>query len=450
LNCRLELQGEIQPILQDSGTLGPEELSSAMARIGVICFPGTGHLNPFTALGLALKERGHQIVFFGIPDVESRIRAAGLEFSVIGSRDYPLGTLRKLDEQLSGLHGLAVFRFTIERIRNTASMVVRDAPEAIRRARVDAMIIDQADFGGSVADHLGLPFASVSIFPPFIDNNRVPPFFFDWPPRYDFVGRMRNELGTQLLMYLARPIFRVINHQRKAWGLKHFKRRGDALSPLLQITQMPQALEFDGCPQPSALHYTGLFLFDRKRPPVEFPWEQLDGRPLVYASMGTLQNGSKEAFEIIAAGCAKLEVQLVISLGGSFITGLQDLPGHPIVVQFAPQLELLKRTAVVITHAGLNTVLESIAEAKPMVAIPIGNDQPGVAARLKAKGVAVVLARRSLTPAKVEKAVRTVLENDQYARAVAALRNAIGQIDGAALAARLIEEKLSLKPSVTA
>jgi zeaxanthin glucosyltransferase len=85
-----------------------------------------------------------------------------------------------------------------------------------------------------------------------------------------------------------------------------------------------------------------------------------------------------------------------------------------------------------------------------MVAIPIGNDQPGVAARLKAKGVAVVLARRSLTPAKVEKAVRTVLENDQFARAVAALRNAIGQIDGAALAARLIEEKLSLKPSITA
>jgi UDP:flavonoid glycosyltransferase YjiC (YdhE family) len=50
----------------------------------------------------------------------------------------------------------------------------------------------------------------------------------------------------------------------------------------------------------------------------------------------------------------------------------------------------------------------------------------------------------------VEKAVRTVLENDQFARAVAALRNAIGQIDGAALAARLIEEKLSLKPSITA
>jgi zeaxanthin glucosyltransferase len=422
-----------------------------MARIGVICFPGTGHLNPFTALGLALQERGHQVIFFGIPDIEERVRAAGLEFSVVGLQDYPVGTLRKLDEQLSELHGLAVFRFIVERVKNTAIMLFRDAPEAVLKAQVDAMVIDQADFGGNVADCLHLRFVSVSILPPFIDDNRVPPFFFGWPARYDLVGRIRNELGIQVLAIMARPIFRVVNRQRDVWGLRRHKRRGHALSPILQITQMPRALEFDGCPQPAQLHYTGLFLFDKKRPEVDFPWEQLDGRPLVYASMGTLQNGSKEGFEIIAKGCANLDVQLVISLGGGFSSDeFQGLPGQPIVVQFAPQLELLKRVSVVITHAGMNTALESIAAGKPMVAIPIGNDQPGVAARLAAKGAAIVLKRRSLTPAKVENAVRTILENDRYAQSVSTLRDSIGQIDGAALAAQLIEEKLSLKSSITA
>jgi zeaxanthin glucosyltransferase len=422
-----------------------------MARIGVICFPGVGHLNPFTALGLALEERGHQVIFFGIRDIEERVRAAGLEFSVVGLKDYPVGTLRKLDEQLSELHGLEVFRFIVERVKNTAIMLFRDAPEAIRKAHVDAMIIDQADFGSNVADYLGLPFVSVSVLPPFIDDNRVPPFFFDWPARYDLLGRIRNEIGIQLLTFMARPIFRVVNRQRDAWDLKRHKRRGQALSSILQITQMPHALEFDGCPHPAPLHYTSLFRFDKKRPAVDFPWEQLDGRPLIYASMGTLQNGSKEAFEIIAKGCANLDVQLVISLGGGFSSDeFQGLPGQPIVVQFAPQLELLERVSLVITHAGMNTALESIAAGKPMVAIPIGNDQPGVAARLAAKGVAIVLRRRSLTPAKVENAVRMILENDRYARAVTALRDSIGQIDGAARAAQLIEEKLSLQPSVSA
>jgi zeaxanthin glucosyltransferase len=422
-----------------------------MARIGIICFPGIGHLNPFTALGLALEQRGHQVVFFGIADVESRIRAAGLEFHVIGQQDYPPGTLRRLDEHLSELHGLSVFRYIVERVSNTARMVLRDAPDAVRRARIDAMIIDQADFGGSVADYLGLPFASVSILPPFIGDNRVPPFFFAWPARYDLIGRLRNELGIQLLTLIARPIFRVVNGQREAWGLGRFKHRNDALSPFVQITQMPHALEFEGCPHPEALHYTGLFRFDKKRPKVDFPWDKLDGRPLVYASLGTLQNGSKEAFQIIASGCAHLDVQLVISLGGGLGTeGFSNLPGEPVVVPFAPQLELLKHASVVITHAGLNTVLESIAEGKPMVAIPIGNDQPGVAARLAAKGAAIVLPRRSLTPAKVESAVRAVIQNDRYRSAVAALRESIGQIDGAALAAQIIEAKLSLRPAVTA
>jgi len=419
-----------------------------MARIGVICFPGTGHLNPFTALGHALEERGHKVIFFGIPDVESRVRESGLEFSVIGAQDYPLGSLRRLDEQISTLHGLAVFRFIVNRVRNTAAMVLRDTPEAARRAELDAMIIDQADFGGSVADYLGIPFASVSILPPFIDDYRVPPFFFGWPARYDLAGRLRNWFGIFLLSKIASPIYHTINDQRQAWGLKPFTRRDEALSPWVQVTQMPRALEFEGCPQPPNLFYTNLFRFDKKRPAVEFPWDRLDGRQLIYASMGTLQNGSKEAWEMIARGCANLNVQLVITLGGGGLSteDFQNLPGNPIIVPFAPQLELIRRSAAVITHAGLNTVLESISESKPMIAIPIGHDQPGVAARLAARGGAIVIPRRRLTPAKIERAVRTVLGDDRYRRAVSNIREAICQIDGAALAAQIIEEKLALQP----
>ena len=41
-----------------------------------------------------------------------------------------------------------------------------------------------------------------------------------------------------------------------------------------------------------------------------------------------------------------------------------------------PQLDLIKRASAVITHAGLNTVLESLSEGVPLVCIPLGNDQP--------------------------------------------------------------------------
>ena len=77
------------------------------------------------------------------------------------------------------------------------------------------------------------------------------------------------------------------------------------------------------------------------------------------------------------------------------------MPGNPIVVPVAPQLDLLSRAALTITHAGLNTVLESLSYGVPMVAIPVGNDQPGVAARIKWRGVGELLALKHLKAAKL-------------------------------------------------
>jgi len=64
---------------------------------------------------------------------------------------------------------------------------------------------------------------------------------------------------------------------------------------------------------------------------------------------------------------------------------MEELAGEPIVVEFAPQLELLKRAALCITHAGLNTALECLSNGLPMVAIPITNDQPGLQPELNGR-----------------------------------------------------------------
>ena len=122
-----------------------------------------------------------------------------------------------------------------------------------------------------------------------------------------------------------------------------------------------------------------------------------------------------EIFRKIAEACAALNVQLVLSLGGGLEPErLGALSGDPLVVNFAPQLELVKRASVVITHAGLNTVLESLAEGVPLVCIPLGNDQPGVASRVKTHGAGVVIPPRRASVARLRSAVRTVLENDSY------------------------------------
>jgi UDP:flavonoid glycosyltransferase YjiC (YdhE family) len=121
-----------------------------MARLGAFCFAGTGHINPMTALARRLQARGHEVILFGIRDIEARVRAAGVGFCPIGGGDYPLGTLARLDRVLAEKKGLETFRFTVDRVKNTAQMVLRDGPRAVRRADVDALLVDEADMGGSV------------------------------------------------------------------------------------------------------------------------------------------------------------------------------------------------------------------------------------------------------------------------------------------------------------
>ena len=417
-----------------------------MARLGAFCFPGTGHINPMAALARRLQQRGHKVVIFGIADTEARIKAAGIDFQLIGAADYPLGTLPHLDRRLGELSGLATFRFTVERVKDTARMILRDGPDAVRNANLDAMLIDEADMGGTVAEHLGLPFVSIAFIPPLIRDDRVPPFCFAWRAGQDRLSRLRNLLGMSLLSRVAAPIYAVVNQQRTAWNLKPLTHATDALSPLAQITQLPQAFEFPTAAKPANLHYTGPFVDNQQRPPVSFPWHLLKGRPLVYASLGTLQNSSAEIFRTIAEACAGLEVQLVLSLGGGLDpTHLGTLAGDPIVVSYAPQLQLLKRAVAVITHAGLNTVLESLAEGVPLVAVPQGNDQPGVAARVAAHGAGIVISRRKLNVPRLRNATRSVLTDPQYRAAALRLQSAIQQVDGLETAANIIEDTLNIR-----
>ena len=65
---------------------------------------------------------------------------------------------------------------------------------------------------------------------------------------------------------------------------------------------------------------------------------------------------------------------------------LGAIPDNALVVDFAPQLALLDRARLLISHAGVNTVLEAISRAVPMVALPRGYDQPAMGSRRRPLG----------------------------------------------------------------
>jgi UDP:flavonoid glycosyltransferase YjiC (YdhE family) len=410
-------------------------------RIGILSFSSPGHYYPLTALGRRLQSRGHDVVYFQVADLERPIRAAGLQFRQLGRDDFPPGSLRARDEEVGKLTGFAALRCGLRGVKRNAKMLFRDAPDAIRDEGVDSLIVDQVEMaGGTVAEHLGLPFISVAAALPINTDPLTPHCLFPWPHRAGVLARLRNRLGNLAFEWIGSGVLNVINRQRRAWGLPSAGNVQSLFSRLSQVTQLPAALELPGR-RPPQVHHTGPWTDVTAREQTHFPWSRLDpGRTLVYASMGTLLNGVVRTFQMIAEACAGLDLQLVISLGGGQDPALLgDLPGDPIVVGYAPQLQLIRRAALTISHGGLNTALESLAQGVPMVVLPVTYDQPGVGSRVEWAGVGQSIPVGRLTVDRLRDSVRTVLGDPAYRERASRLQSSIEAADGLNQAADLIE-----------
>jgi zeaxanthin glucosyltransferase len=422
-----------------------------MPHIGLLCPTASGHLNPMTTLGHELNQRGHRVTLVGTLDAKPKVLAAGLEFWPIGEAEFPAGSTADSFTELGQLSGLDAFRYTITLFKKVTDTLLREAPAAFQNAGVEALIIDQTSFGGStVAQLLDLPFISVCCALMLNQDPNVPPFNTAWGYHPSWWARLRNQAGNELMVSIAKPITKLLAEYRQQWNLPPFMHSNDAYSQLAQLCQQPAEFEFPRQSLPSCFHFTGPYSNPASREPTTFPFDKLTGQPLIYASLGTVQNQLLGTFQTIAEACQDLDAQLVIALGGgSTPESLPALPGSPLVVGFAPQLELLQRATLTITHAGMNTTLESLSNGVPMVAIPIANDQPGVAARIAWTGTGAVVPLKRLNVSKLRGALRRVLTEDSYKKNALRLQAAIKRAGGAKKAADIVEQVLSTgKPIV--
>jgi MGT family glycosyltransferase len=170
---------------------------------------------------------------------------------------------------------------------------------------------------------------------------------------------------------------------------------------------------------------------------VSFPWERLDGRPLVYVSLGTLKS-NYDLLRAVCEGMQGTEVQLVVSLGGEQPPESLQLPGDPLVVGFAPQLKVLERADAMVTHAGMNSSLECLTYGVPMVALPIAHDQFGIAARVEWSGAGVRLQPEERTAERLREAIQAVLAA-KYRDAARRFQQLIREGNGLSRAADIIE-----------
>lgn len=421
-------------------------------HIGLVCPEFSGHLNPMTVLGREFAGRGHRVTLIARPDAEDRCRSAGIEFAAIGEREFPKGSMAQVNVQLGTMTTLSALRFTVGLLRQSAEVSIRDIPGVIRSLGIDGLLVDQLTPAScSVAEVLGVPFAHACNALALNLSPDSPPAILPWAYRPGALGRLRNRFGNAMLSLVSAPVTGTLNTYRRRHRLPP-KRPWGRPNYLAAVAQQPAFFEFPSTHTQPRFFHTGPWHRTGMASSIPFPWELLTGKPLVYASLGTLQNRIQDHFVTIAEAVADLDVQLVLSMGSADQdpTSLrQRCRGKPIVVPVAPQLDLLQRASLVITHAGLNTALESLAQGLPMIAIPITNDQPGVAARLQWLGVGITIPPKQLTADTLRTGLQKILTDPEYRNRARACRDRLTGIDGPRLAADITLAALQSKSPLT-
>src|SRR5215475_14235700 len=414
-------------------------------RIGFVSLPVPGHLNPMTTLARKLQSRGHDVVFISLTDVAPFVEAAGLPFVPCSETAYPVGSMSKLVRRLSELSGEDALHFTINAMMKgyTASLFA-SLPDTLSKAGVDAIVLDQYQpYVELIPMHLRMPFVHVSNALHVDYTGRTPICFVDWPYQPGGEALARNLEGVRRARRLLEPVTATAQTYASKVGLSvDWHNPHATLSPLAWVTQCPREFDFGCAPDFPQFHYAGPFHDGLGRMDFDFPWQQLTGEPIVYASMGTLQNGLIDIFRSITQAATGLkELQFVLAVGGQLDPKqLGAVPANVIVVSHAPQIEVLKRSSLCITHAGLNTALESLASGVPMLAVPITNDQPGVAARIAEKKLGVVLSPDQASPRNFAAAINQVLGDSTLRDKVQRMQEAICRVDGLSIAAGILEK----------
>lgn len=189
-------------------------------------------------------------------------------------------------------------------------------------------------------------------------------------------------------------------------------------------------------------HYVGPLFWE---PSSETPtYLDVPGAPWVLVTLSSApQEAEMTLARTILRTLAEHPVRAVLTLTARHPRDeLGSVPANARIELFVPHSEVLKRSCLLVSHAGHGVVTKALYYGVPMVLVPWDRDQPGVAARAAAVGVAEVVARQDLTEVRLSAAIHKVLATPSYQENAARFAKRLQAQDAVAMARAQIEALL--------
>lgn len=375
---------------------------------------GYGHLYPTFKLASRLQEEGYHIIY-GVPEsFADLINELGFHSVIMDPQLYTLGNgaringkgywenlLHRIADRISNVH----LRYTSDKMKKMNRVIDQVRPHILF---IDAII----SYNYFLLDYKPQCIISLQTMldtkrrrglPPL--NSSLLPNEYGWFSEFSVKVCWAKHLWSRRLkqwLSFGDSITGVTSRILKKTGLilKDHLDENTAFRPriknLREVVIAPKSFDLSDI-SPTQQAYLASTVYDSRvklqRAGVEdfytFLSELKNIRKIVYCSFGTLnvthnQNCKRLFQEIIDLFATKPDWHLVLATGEMRVGELNVKSTNVSVFERVNQLEVLSRSDVMITHAGLNSVLECIHYSVPMLAYPLSRkwDQPGNTVRL--------------------------------------------------------------------
>ncbi|MFC5139091.1 glycosyltransferase [Actinomycetospora rhizophila] len=357
-------------------------------RVLVTSFGTRGDIQPYLALGGALRARGHDVVLAVPETFRDEADRVGVRLEPAGSRMLTL--LREVMPQLRGardaLRTLGVMR---EAMREHL-----DEQWAAARAGDPEVIVHHPKClaGPHVAEALGVP-GVLSIPLPFYTPTRAFPI--------PFLGGMSlpgpANRATYAFTRMATVLYGgMISDYRRRLGLGRIGRFADPLrnpdrSPVDVLYPFSRHVVPVPADYPPSAHVTGYWFLPPDpawRPDARLVDFLAAGPTPVYVGFGSMGfgRGADERRDAVLGALAANRLRGIVATGWGGLTAGDAPSGDVLVVDAVPHDWLFDRVAAVVHHGGAGSTAAGLRAGKPTLVCPFLGDQPFWGARVRALG----------------------------------------------------------------
>lgn len=400
-------------------------------HIGFLSFPGHGHVNPTLPVVEELVRRGHRVSYAITEEFVAAVEGVGATALAIPGG--PIPAMRGAD---------------LSRMAGRMSTMIDDALAAFEPVvaawsadPVDAICYDNMFSTASMLiEKLDVP--GIAYNPSYASNE-------SYSPRQAMMSGLADQGDGEQRFAQIRELFAAATARVAEFAEAH------GVTPPRYFEATPDGLNLVFIPkgfQPAADTFDDRFVFVGpdlgSRAADDYRPTDPD-RPLLFISLGTAFNDRPEFFRtcIEAFGTSRWQVAMAIGRATD-VEDLGELPANFDIRPYFPQPAVLRHADLFLSHTGMNSTMEALASAVPLVAVPQMPEQQMNAQQVDDFGLGRRLDTDNITADLLRTTVTEVADDEQLRARVAAFAEDLKRSGGATAAVDAIETHLAVPAPV--